>query len=171
MNTLNININSYIKIIEHISDETIYGYFPNLNLDQLDRYFRHVISEPDTFMSISINPLKYLGNSQSQNPIFIYLVNNFDTLSVIKILMFNYDFSRLGQNFDYQNDLFVLDGLLNPIRAGDYVISGFFSIYKVQKITDNFKIKVRNSPGLTKKYKYYHPYAIRKMPNVTNEFS
>lgn len=170
MNELSNFRGVYQRIIEHVSDDAVNQYFSVLDLEDTDRYFRHVISEPDISMSMGNNVLRYSAYRQSQNPIFKYLVNTIDTLSIIKILLFSY-YHEFRNNFDYQGEYFVLDDLLNPIRTGDYVISGSFCIYKVQDITNNLKIKVKNGPGLTKKYKYYYPSAIRKMPNVTNEFT
>lgn len=163
MNELSNFRDVYQRIIEHVSDDVVNRYFSVLDLEDTDRYFRHVISEPDISMSMGNNVLRYSAYRQSQNPIFKYLVNTIDTISIIKILLFNYN-QELRNNFDYQGQYFVLDDLLNPIRTGDYIITGSFSIYKVQDI-------VKNGPGLTKKYKYYYPFAIRKMPNVTNEFT
>lgn len=167
MNELSNFRGVYQRIIEHVSDDAVNQYFSVLDLEDTDRYFRHVISEPDVAMTMRNTVLKYYAYRQSQNPIFKYLVYTIDTLSIIKILLFNC-YQELRDNFDYQGQYFVLDDLLNPIRTGDYVISGSFCIYKVQDITKNLKIKVKNGPGLTKKYKYYYPFAIRKMPNVTN---
>lgn len=167
MNELSNFRDIYQRIIEHVSDDAVNQYFPVLDLEDAERYFRYIISEPDVFMTMQNNVLRYSAYRQGQNPIFKYLVDTIDTLSIIKILLFNY-YQELRNNFDYQGQYFVLDDLLNPIRTGDYVISGSFCIYKVQDITKNLKIKVKNGPGLTKKYKYYYPFAIRKMPNVTN---
>lgn len=170
MNELSNFRDVYQRIIEHVSDDTVNHYFSVLDLEDTDRYFRHIISEPDVFMTMRNSVIRYSAYRQSQNPIFKYLVDTVDTLSIIKILLFNC-YHELRNNFDYQGQYFVLDDLLNPIRTGDYIISGSFSIYRVQDITKNLKIKVKNGPGLTKKYKYYYPSAIRKMPNVTNEFT
>lgn len=167
MNELSNFIDVYQRIIEHVSNGTVNQYFSVLDLEDTDRYFRHVISEPDVSMTMRNTVLKYASFRQSQNPIFKYLVNTIDTLSIIKILLFS-NYHEVRNNFDYQGQYFVLDDLLNPIRTGDYIITGSFCIYKVHNITNNLKIKVKNGPGLTKKYKYYYPSAIRKMPNVTN---
>lgn len=161
----------YERIVTSIPEETVRNYYTDLNLDQLDIYFNYIISEPEVVQNRGFCDIKYYAMRQRQNPLFIYLVNNYDTLSVVKLLLFIH-IKNLRLNFEYNGDDFVMDEMLHPIRAGDYIISGSFSMFKVQAINvATSKIKVKSLPGLVKLYKYYNTSDIRKIPNVTTEFT
>ena len=152
----------YEAIINYVAEDLLRGNYSNLDLDLYALSFNQIINGMlPVQLDHDVLGFRWLIVNQINNPIFKILVETFDTLSVLKILYFQYNRFNFNRIDTIENP-FVIDTRLNIILIGDHIVAGYLLIFKVLGITKSSNLKVATGPFNNSKYKYYSPRDVLK---------
>lgn len=145
----------YEAIINYVAEDLLRENHPDLDLDLYALAFNQTINGTLAVeRGHNVLRFRWLIVNQINNPIFKILVETFDTLSVLKILYFQYNRFNFNRIDTIENP-FVIDTRLNIILIGDHIVAGYLLIFKVLGITKSSNLKVATGPFNNSKYKYY----------------
>lgn len=160
----------YDAIIARMSlDPEVQESISNLIIEDFDRALESVCFNGTVPRTTDGTYLPYTWDllSQFNNDNFKFIVDNYSTSDVLKLIIFkghNYKYNDGSINIDHK---FILDSQYNPVRVGDTVVAGYLSTFKVEAITKSFKVRVTNRPSSTRPYKYYYPSEVLRLISNT----
>lgn len=142
-----------IEFTEVIDSEYVTDLF-NINL-----LIRHLLYQEEAPVGYTHNNLQWRIRDQKDNPLFKYIYETYGVVDTLKIMYACY---RTSDPFYLENEAFHLDMFLNPLKAGDLVITGAFIMQIILNITPQGKIRIRLPESYSTKYRYLDKFNIRK---------
>lgn len=163
------NLDPYYQLVFNTIDFLeVSDYEQIIDLPNANLLIRHLLYE-ETAPSYNTNyNLQWRIRNQKDNPLFKHVYETYGVENTLKILYVCYRSlppMLLGQ------ERFHIDMFLNPIKAGDIIITGAFILHRIHNITPSGKIRLLLKDGYSAKYRYLNKFSIRKYNNASTQFA
>lgn len=151
----------YFQVVfNSIEFAEITDYENVIDLSYINLLIRHLLYQEDAPDGYNNNNnLQWRIRNQKDNPLFKYIYESYGLVNTLKIM---YACHRTLDPFYLEDEAFHLDMFLNPLKAGDLVITGAFIMQIILNITPQGKIRIRLPDSYSTKYRYLNKFNIRK---------